>query len=94
MQTDIKLNINGKEYNDDNTNWYQKILMLQVRKESAQREHFKRIGKDKEALTKQDGVIEYFAKMIPVYDDESLVLVNHMFGRNLPQASQIKHAEN
>lgn len=94
MTTGIELTINGKKYNDDTCNDYQKVLMMMVRKESEHHAKMaKRVGIKEEELTKQMGVIEYFAKQLPVYDGESIELENHMFGSELPEARVIKHAQ-
>ena len=80
-----------KTYNDKNCNWYQKILMIKIKEERTFLDNMEKNKREPMDLVKQLGVVEYFAKQVPVYDENSLIYVNHMFGKGVPQASAIKH---
>lgn len=93
MKTDCEITIEkdgvSKVYDDSNTNWYQKVLLLMIRQE---RELLKKMEENKrrpEDLIKQLGVVEWFVRQIPIYD--SIHYINHLFGPTISEASRSKH---
>lgn len=93
METNCEITIGEgdkkKVYDDDTCNWYQKVLLLMVRKEREHLANMEAAKKRPEELIKQLGIVEWFVRQIPVYD--SVVFVNHMFGPEIPEAGMIKH---
>jgi hypothetical protein len=88
LKTGFKFTINGREYTDDTTNHYQKIIMLELARQQSVQDEMKRDGTSEENILKQYGVIEHYVHMLMLYDN--IQEVDHLFPGAYEAAMQIQ----